>query len=332
MRGRIPQLRKGPGLLFGETLIWILQRNSQEARAALYPHVLAASDSEAGVRFHEWFDRWAQAENHTQVFLEKLPSFRSRELRAKAVEKLGQGPGRNWLGREPTPEEAARIRELLKAVATDRDMPLERRSQACMVDLKSFFAWFDWPSFLRSDDALAAQIVSGLADTLWQSAGALPDPEKAAFFAAALASPQEGVRKTAIEFYPEDLPDAPEVLRKALKDPSLGVASAAAKRLVQGSRADLAPVLVEMLGHPDASIRGSAIGALPRFASPEAIEPLVKLLDDPDVNVRAKALESLKQVRAALEEKQAWRDLVRVLKLKAEVPVGGAAKKDPKKD
>ncbi len=318
---------------FVETIAWILDRTENYVRLALYPHVLDLADSAAGAQFHEWF--WPRLGFFSQndalwalaPLSEKLTSVQSPELMASIVSKLWDtgGPIKRDSREQISapPKAVSKILAFLKKAAAESRLPLKTRLQACYWAGEECFAWFDWPRLFRGEDPLAAHLLAGtlpgeeglnapIRKRFWEWIASLPDARQAELFEAGLASPQEDVRLWALSKYGR--PDLPDVLRKALKDPSSNVKQTALDKIKSSSRADVGPVVLELLSHPEQGMRSVAVDKVGQFASPEAIEPLTKMLDDPDVLVRQQALAALRKVRAALDEKKEWQDLVEKLK------------------
>ncbi len=230
-----------------------------------------------------------------------------------------------WNSLIPCPEEDLPSQAaFLKGIVDDRSLSPEVRMKALFWQEKTEFGWIDWIHFLKSDDPLASILFSDermedrklhqrkmnfMVEGFWKWVETRPDEEKNDLYQAALRSPNEMARYCLVSMYPRDWEDVPEVFRILLKDPSARVRSRARSRLSDASRADLAPLFIELLADENKSTRFFAIDALKRFAMPESIEHLVKLLDDPDVAVRNKTLAALKEIKQILEEKEEWQKL-----------------------
>jgi len=217
--------------------------------------------------------------------------------------------------------------KFLKAAVQDPGLPTEARLKAFFWPENTNYGWLEWQRFFKSDDPLVGSFFAGLEQqpnlparfqkggqhftfNFWSWVSGRPDEEKAAIQEAALKSPHEAARASAV--HRVNQAEEPDFLRRALADPSPLVRSAAIQRIENTTRADAAPLVIELLG--DNANRLAAIKILKRFADPRSIEPLVKLLDDPDTQVRSEARAALKEIRAALGEKREWEQVLKGLK------------------
>ncbi len=304
-----------------------LERLNLDARKALYPHIVALADSEAGSRFHDVYFRSFTGDSMAAVapqLARALEAAKTKEIfRESAVHLISD--------MKPSfpKEDIPRVAAFLRTVALDESIDVEARLKAFFYSDEPPFDWFDWEKLLGETDRLAGNIftfagvslglhyVVNIASDPAQKRRALPsrlkdwieakpDAEKEKIYQAALRSPQPHVRRFAVMAYSTDRPGAPDLLRRALSDTDYSVSNQAIEQLKRTTRGDLAPLAVELLKNPDRWMRLGAIELQKRFLSPEAIEPLAALLNDADVEVRGKALEALREVRKALHEKNEW--------------------------
>jgi hypothetical protein len=322
----LPPQRVPPGpriTSMTQTLEWVLNQAGEKLLLQLYPQVLSHSGTAEGAAFHEWF--LLEMKDRTpalKVLIDRLDSLSGPEIRESVI-------GMIWtLGHSSSGE----ILKFLEAAVRDRALSTETRLKAFFWPENPNFDWLEWQRFFKSDDPLVGSFFAGLEQqpnlpggnvyarfqkgrqqfsfNFWSWVSGRPDEEKAAIQDAALKSPHEAVRASAV--HSVNRAEEPEFLRKALADPSPLVKSAAIHRLENTTRADVAPLVIELLG--DNENRLAAIKILKRFADPRSIEPLVKLLDDPDTQVRSEARAALKEIRAALEEKREWEQVLKGLK------------------
>lgn len=320
---------------FADSLDWICRRLVSMGKAgqfaeAFYPHVLQLADMAGGERYYSWYVEVSgvnELEQH--AFLESLAKVQSPELMVRFVDMLLQRFPAKQQGPTPAfpPEMAGKLVAFFQRVALDDRVPIVSRLTACALGMEDAYAALDWPRLLEAGDPLAEGILTGLMpvdkdrgrqavpyETFWRWFAGQSAEFQRKFFAAGIASTDESIRAKVVSQHPLEGPEIPAIFRKLLQDPSYSVRWEATARLGSGSRADFGPLFVEMLSHPDSQLRNEAVKQLPRFASVESIEPLSKLLEDPDVKVRGAALEALKKIKAALEERKEWQDMVERLK------------------
>jgi len=280
---------------------WIWADVLPESRVALYPHILATSDSAAGAQFHDWVAPREQPQA-LAALCERLSSFRSPEMMASAVSAL----------HDYDIHEQPQAFEFLGRVLADTNVDVNARALALGKLQFQIGDSFDWSRLLAGDDPLA--VFAAQNESLWTSLPTRPEKDQIAIFESCISSPHEEVRQKAASLLPLDHAATLGLFRKALEDSSAVVRKAAIVRLGAATRADLGPVYVELLTHKDSRLRAAAVERLPKFASVECIEPLTKMLDDPDVDVRESALGALRKVKSALEERKEWQDLAGKLK------------------
>jgi len=299
-----------------QALEWVLSRAGEKVLLALYPHVLSHLSSGEGETFHEWF--YLRLGDSLRPVATKMLLDRMDSLPVPVMESVF-GKLISPLGPWPSPQ-------FLKRTVQDRSLSMETRLRAFFLrSAPPEFEWFDWSRFLQGDDPFADHLFSlsininsapitegnkNFASNFWGWLSARPDAEKTAIQDAALKSPHAAVRASAVANLSRA--ETPEILRRALADPSPEVKSAAVHRLENSTRADAAPLVIDLLG--DDAHRLTAIKVLKRFADPRSIEPLVKLLDDPDTQVRSEARAALKEIRAALEERKEWEQVLKGFK------------------
>src|SRR5262249_52444637 len=125
-------------------------------------------------------------------------------------------------------------------------------------------------------------------------------------------SPRWQLRKWRLKLYPSNRPDYAEVLLKALDDPPVQVY--AVEGLLELQEAQGPDLYKRLLATPEGKKNSKLFERVRVTANAELIEPLVKLLDDSDPNVRGLALQTLKSIKAFLEEKKEWQAIVEAIK------------------
>ncbi|MCZ6792970.1 MAG: HEAT repeat domain-containing protein [Planctomycetota bacterium] len=96
-------------------------------------------------------------------------------------------------------------------------------------------------------------------------------------------------------------------LKKGLEDPDVRVRRAAFTQLLQFTRNEAAPLLIDVLKDPRwRDYRTRTVGALSALAVPESLVPLGELLGDADSTVRNGALAALEKIRQNLEQRREW--------------------------
>ena len=168
-------------------------------------------------------------------------------------------------------------------------------------------AWLDWTKLVEAGDLIAEE--AGV-DNLTRWLQQLPGAEQDAFLDALARSKSPVLHGSRLDIYPRDRPDYPDVLRKALEDPSETVQRTAVLHLLQVEKLQGPELYRRLLEHPVGRRVELLYERVSASGDPQLLEPLVKLLDDRDSQVRSLALGTLKSIRKELEEKKEWQAIL----------------------
>ena len=220
-------------------------------------------------------------------------------------------------------------REILRNLLQNRKLDAFARCRALELGWPESADWLDWAEVFRTDGPLSGQLrhipggwtfmVEFRDRHFYPWFQKLPLDRREQLLLAKLENPEPQVRMTAIVKESRILgPSRRAFLVQAFQDPDPDVQWVALRQLLETRTADVEPILVEALNEPRSAKLVEAhlkeiVDALVQIASPttaKAFPSLVKLLDHPNLDVRGEALRGLRQIRQALEEKKAWKQLV----------------------
>lgn len=197
--------------------------------------------------------------------------------------------------------------EFLRGVAMDASLSPRVRLNAVRSTGEAGMAWLDWAELARKDDPIVEE-VSDHSLGLWLAQR--PRAEQDAFLDALARSKSPVLRESRLDIYPRDRPDYPDVLLKALEDPSEVVQRTAVGYLLKVEKLQGPALYARLLEHPEARRMKDVYVNVTASGDPQLLEPLVKLLDDRDSKVRTFALGTLKTIRQELEEKKEWQAIL----------------------
>ncbi len=201
--------------------------------------------------------------------------------------------------------------EFLHSIATDSRLGTWVRLNAAHFAGEVGMAWLDWTKLAEAGDPIVeAESDPRLQAWLLQRPGA----EQDAFLEVLSRSKSEVLRESRLDIYPRDRPEYPDVLSKALEDPSERIQDVAVRYLLKVEKLQGPALYTRLLEHPRGRRLSDIYGQIIALGDPQMLEPLVKVLDDPDPKVREQALRTLTSIRKNLDEKKEWQAIIQAAK------------------